>query len=290
MQNNLIILYFYTHSSMDKHHISKFTFILIIGLLSACDLKNPFSQEKVAENTTEAPKKEAEVATTTKSNYKSATISKKSTSCKTNNCTRVNVNYPKFPEEEKLNKAINSEISAMLADYVMGAKATDTPENIAEMYVASYEDFKKEFPETQNPWYIEMEGQITYQSKEFTSIKFVTESYGGGAHSNEETKYVNISSKGKILDRVSFFIRDKPGMLRLAESQFRKDNNLDENQSLAAAGFNFDDGKFSLSQNFGFNKKGIVFYYNNYEIVSDSEGGFELIIPFEIFKEMFRIE
>ncbi len=76
----------------------------------------------------------------------------------------------------------------------------------------------------------------------------------------------------------------------LAEKQFRKNHNLTASESLTAAGFNFDNDKFALSSNFGFTQKGIIFYYNNYDIAAYSEGASELAIPFEDIKEIFRID
>lgn len=293
MQNKANNSNFYPLPSMDLYRISKFSLLALILLTVGCDLKTTGNQEKESNLTdNNAPEKKAEMPSSAKFSmkYSSASISKKDKNCTGKNCTRVNVKYPKFEGEAKLDNAIQTKVSEYLAEFVMGAKETDSPESIASLFVASYNDFKKEFPEVTAPWYIDMGVIPAYQSKDFLSFRFETESYGGGAHANTETHLVNFSPKGKVLDKVSYFIRDKQQLTKLAERQFRKNHNLDASESLTAAGFNFDNDKFSLSDNFGFNEKGIIFYYNNYDIAAYSEGASEVVVPFQEFQDIFRIE
>lgn len=263
-------------------------------LLAGCDLKTSGNEEKEAasQEITSTPINEAQTSNNAKFSlkYTTSSISKKSENCSGDDCTRVNVDYPKFDGNSKLNDAIKLKISEYLAEFVMGASETQTPESIASLFITSYEDFKKEFPEVEASWYINMNVIPLYQSKDFLSFKFNTESYGGGAHANTETHFVNFSPKGKILDRFSYFIRDKQQLTELAEIQFRKNNKLNESESLTAAGFNFDNDKFSLSENFGFDKKGMIFYYNSYDIASYAEGPSMLVVPFDQLKDILRVQ
>ncbi len=162
----------------------------MIVLLAGCDIKTSSQYETESSSqetkTTSELSSEANTSNTLNLNYAKANITKKNSGCSGNECTRVNVEYPKFESEVKLDKALQSKISEYLAEFVMGAKATDNPESIASLFVDSYNDFKKEFPEVQAPWYIEMDVTPTYQSKDFLSFKFETESYGGGAHANRK--------------------------------------------------------------------------------------------------------
>lgn len=276
---------------MKLYRISKFSFFLFILIVVSCDIKTAGNQEKeTTERETKDNQPKSLKNTKFSLEFSQGTISKKDENCTSNNCTRVNVRYPKFDGESKLNNAIQNKVSEYLAEFVMGAKETDSPESIASLFVVSYNDFQKEFPEVKAPWYIDMDVIPSYQSKDFLSFRFITESYGGGAHANTETHLVNFSLKGKVLDKVSHFIRDKQQLTKLAERQFRKIHNIDASESLTASGFNFDNDEFSLSDNFGFNTEGIIFYYNNYDIAAYSEGASEVAVKFDELQEIFRVE
>ncbi|MFY0601431.1 MAG: DUF4163 domain-containing protein [Cyclobacteriaceae bacterium] len=273
--------------------ISKITivfFIILIAVTSSCDLlskkENKREEEEVKTETREVKK------ATSKVNYQIKTLQKKNTPCVNDECTRIKVGYPKFSTEVKHSKSINKTIeektASLISYFVPDSKDTDSPDKLMTSFIEGYKMYKATFPEAQTKWFVEINSKPSFRSSDFISVKFEIKSYTGGAHSSEEVVYTNISSKGRELKKLSHFFRDRQSIKRLAESKFRKQNNLSESASLNDAGYLFSNDKFALSDNFGFNQRGLVFFYNNYEISTASEGITEINIPLSELKDNFR--
>jgi hypothetical protein len=77
-------------------------------------------------------------------------------------------------------------------------------------------------------------------------------------------------------------------LTQLGEKAFRKERALTDTASLQKNYFEFPANKFTLNQNYGFTKEGIVFYYNSYEIAAYAAGPTEVIIPYEEIKGWLR--
>ena len=78
----------------------------------------------------------------------------------------------------------------------------------------------------------------------------------------------------------------EPNLNQVAEKRFREIKQLEPNQSLADAGFWFDEDKFTLNDNFAICCDGLIFYFNNYEITSYAAGPTKLVIPYEDIKDL----
>jgi hypothetical protein len=65
------------------------------------------------------------------------------------------------------------------------------------------------------------------------------------------------------------------------EEEFRAERELGPEVSLEEAGFSFPDNRFSLNDNYGFSKEGIVFFFNGYEVAAYAEGPTAIVIPYE---------
>ncbi|MEO9475901.1 MAG: DUF3298 domain-containing protein [Cyclobacteriaceae bacterium] len=224
--------------------------------------------------------------------YKLETKIKKESPCVNDECSKASVSLPKFSESqkgyEKVNDAIDEKVRELLAGYVMNSSAEQSINQIMGAFVKSYTDFKKEFPESKTPWYITLDSEVSYTSDDFISMAFEVETYSGGAHNLTETIYSNISTKGKEINKLSSFFRDRQAIKVMAEELFRDQKNIDADKSLSSAGYLFDKDNFELTDNFGFSDKGLVFYYNSYEIAAYSEGPTRIIIPFNVLNDNFR--
>ena len=73
----------------------------------------------------------------------------------------------------------------------------------------------------------------------------------------------------------------------MASTIFRKQEGLSPTQSLE--NYFFENQKFSLNTNFLITKKGLLFYYNSYEIRSYAEGPMELLVPYTAISGLLKI-
>ncbi len=267
--------------------------LLAFGLLAvsifSCD-KTQKNSDKINET-----KKEEQIIINKPSKnqqFKMELVEKKSKQCVNNECARVKLEYPVYNGQDAnykhINKMIDMKLRDLLSDFVMESNQTNTIQEIIDAFISGYEDFKTTFPEAHTPWFMEITAIPSYESKEFISMRFELNCYTGGAHNNEERIYSNMNMRGKEIEKWSYFFRDKVSLKELAEAKFRKQNKLSADQSLTDAGFMFADNKFEISDNFGFNEKGLVIYYNSYEIASHSKGPTEINIPFSELKSNFR--
>lgn len=268
------------------HHMKKSLIIVIIlTSIISCDNSGSSESETKDTSTTEAR------ATKPKS-YKLETKIKKESPCVNGDCSKASVSFPIFSESQKgyqkLNDAIERKVRELLAGYVMNSDAEQNINQIMGAFVKSYTDFKKEFPESKTPWHITVTSKVSYTSDDFISMAFEVDTYSGGAHNLSETIYSNISTRGKEITKLSSFFRDRQAIKIMAEELFRDQKNIDAEESLSSAGYLFDKDNFELTDNFGFNDKGLIFYYNSYEIAAYSEGPTQIIIPSNSLKGNFR--
>lgn len=121
------------------------------------------------------------------------------------------------------------------------------------------------------------------------SLSFFSDSYTGGVHPNTSLIYVNYDIFSRKIIKLSDFINPIM-MARLtytASTIFRKQEGLSPTESLE--NFFFENQKFSLNTNFLITKKGLLFYYNPYEIRSYAEGPMELLVPYSAISTMLKI-
>jgi hypothetical protein len=226
--------------------------------------------------------------------YSSATRTYKYSdqNCGEKACTNISLEYPEFTGSSDLDHALNEQISLALrgsiSNFVFKSSGEQTLPSLVKNFIAGFNDFKDQFPEVKSIWYVHVKTEIAYQNPDFISIITTTDSYTGGAYSNNEVNYDNFSSYGDRVNDLKFFFLDKEQLLYTAENEFRNLKNIAKEKSLADAGFSFKNDEFSLSDEFGFTNEGFVVYFNNYEIASFAEGFTELVIPFESLGTNYR--
>jgi hypothetical protein len=121
------------------------------------------------------------------------------------------------------------------------------------------------------------------------SLSISSYNYTGGAHPNSSLFYVNYDIFSRKLIKLSDLIN--PNMMArltyIASTIFRKQEGLSPTQSLE--NYFFENQKFSLNTNFLITKKGLLFYYNPYEIRSYAEGPMELLVPYASIGSLLKI-
>ncbi|MCG8379456.1 MAG: RsiV family protein, partial [Proteobacteria bacterium] len=138
-------------------------------------------------------------------------------------------------------------------------------------------------------WHLEIGGEINHYHNDFISYKLVISSYTGGAHSNKETYLFNVNPNGREM-KIRSMIKDRSRFMEVAENAFRISKSLSATADLGEAGFTFEKNKFQLPENVGFTKKGVVLYYNDYEIGSYADGPTEITIPYDKLEGILAVE
>lgn len=143
--------------------------------------------------------------------------------------------------------------------------------------------------ETANLW--DYQGNIVItEYTDFVALEMGNWSYTGGAHGNGFTGYTMIDRRtGSVLKLVDF-IDDLNAFTHIAEREFRKDNEIRENDNLLDLGFWFEEGKFQCNENFYFDNNEMVFLYNNYEIAPYSAGQISFSISLTELTDLLKIQ
>jgi hypothetical protein len=199
-----------------------------------------------------------------------------------------------YPE---IKKATNAGIADILNTYIINQTLTalfeegrfKKPEYLIENFFKEYKKYFEELNDTSGSWSLERKLEIVFTSGRVVSFRFFEYSFLGGAHPNTNYYYTlyDIATGGKLTPKDIFIAGYETKLTALAEKKFREVRNLKPDESLSEAGFQFLNNKFTLNNNFGFTKEGIVFFYNAYEAGPYVLGSTEVLIPFKDVKELF---
>lgn len=128
-----------------------------------------------------------------------------------------------------------------------------------------------------------------YAGTQTLSLSLFSDSYTGGAHPNSSLIYVNYDVFSRKIIKLSDLIN--PIMMArltyIASTIFRKQEGLSPTEPLE--NYFFENQKFSLNTNFLITKKGLLFFYNPYEIRSYAEGPMELLVPYTAIRSLLKI-
>ncbi len=119
-----------------------------------------------------------------------------------------------------------------------------------------------------------------HANRHFVSVKDQAYYFTGGAHGFRVTVYTLIENKtGQPVDNWHTLFTDTNAVLKIAESTFRKAKKIPDGETINQSWF--WNGKFYLPDNFAYTEKGILFFYNVYEIAPYEQGETELLLDYE---------
>ena len=100
------------------------------------------------------------------------------------------------------------------------------------------------------------------------------DSYTGGAHGNQQIELVVFDAiDGRRLALEDLCAKGAIEELgEAAESRFRESKGIAPDADLEAAGYWFEDGRFTLAEDFALTNTGILFHYDAYEIAPYATG------------------
>jgi len=205
-------------------------------------------------------------------------------------CASYQVTYPVF---QGLTAAANDSLSRKISEAV----DTGNPEQdsisfevAGKNFIESFEESKKEMPDLTMGWYYKSTVSVNVAADTLISIQADNEFFTGGAHGGYGTTFINMNpATGQQITLADIFKTGYEEVLRReGEVDFRKAQELADTASYINAGFEFPDDKFSLNDNYGFTKDGIVFVFNVYEIAPYAMGAQEVHIPYTRLKDWLK--
>lgn len=208
-------------------------------------------------------------------------------------CATISFQYPVFSgsETNAINK-LNKEILSTICFDNAKNEVLSSPTEFIENFFSDYKQFLKEQTDYIVPWTIEKKVDVLLNKNRLVCLKFEEFSFTGGAHPNTIVELKNYDLQSEtFLTYDNIFIKDFRKTLNpIAEKYFRKARNLKPKENLEKAGFWFSGNKFNINENFAFNNKFMIIYFNSYEIAPYAFGPTEIEIPLIEIKNLVKPE
>ena len=222
-----------------------------------------------------------------KLSFEETTYNKKSTYLCDDKCPEINMIIPIATGDAEVSDSINKKVFNVLKEIVyFGEKpyTATTYDSLLVAFINSYEKLKGEFPEDKFGWEANIEGSIKYQTDSILNIEINHYTYTGGAHGYQGMRSLLFNPKtGKNIENQELFKNYKE-FEAFAEKKFRFQFKIPANHGINATKFMFEDDKFQLPLNMFFTDKGLLLYYNRYEIASYADGPQELLLTYDELK------
>jgi hypothetical protein len=199
-----------------------------------------------------------------------------------------------------IQEATNTVVKDILNNYIKNQILTalfeegryKQTEFFIENFFKEYKKYYQDLSEAPGFWSLERTVDVSFVNDKIVGFKCFEYSNLGGAHPNLSDFYaVYDLVTGSRLTPKDIFIEGYESKLKLlAEKKFREVRELKPDESFSDAGFNFPGGKFTLNNNFGFTKDGIIFCYNPYELAPHAAGETEVVLPYKDVEGLIKKE
>lgn len=192
----------------------------------------------------------------------------------------ISVAFDEAKGRNDLSKTINNNIENAILNTVNSQENESELKAVLKHFNDEYLKFKSEYPEATEPtWVLQIETELTYQSKDIITFAISTYEFKGGAHGNDQITLLNLDAKtGKPLE-LNEIINDLDGFTALAKSKFI--SSIEKSKDNLSISDFFFGKPFELPANIGFSEEGIILIYNVYEVASYDFGYTEFKIPFD---------
>lgn len=204
--------------------------------------------------------------------------------CTGDTCTYIELSIPVLKggtvdARSRINEYIDASFREALKSRLPEPNSTAPFPDLADSFLEGYRLFNMEFPESDANWFLELKGDSSIMTDDYFTAIITDSDYMGGAHPNSYTTIQSFDlASGRIIDLFSRY--DSAGVFKLAEAKFRAIHQIPDSVGLNDAGMMFENGEFALPENYGLTPKGLLLYYNSYEIASYATGPTEMVIPY----------
>lgn len=224
--------------------------------------------------------------------FENQTYNKKSSLLCEDSCPEINMSIPIAEGDAVVSDSINKKVFSVLKEIIYFGEKPYTSkdyDSLVSDFIGSYEKLKTEFPKDEFGWEAKIEGSIKYQTDSILNIEINHYAYTGGAHGYQGLRSLLFDPKtGKAITNNQLF-KDSNAFKAFAEKKFRSKYKIPENHSINATKFMFEGDQFQLPINIFYTDKGLLLYYNRYEIAAYADGPKELLIPYEELKNFLII-
>lgn len=196
-------------------------------------------------------------------------------------CAQVAIRYPDIASTPvaDMRKQLNEKLENIL---LSSSDAETNPDNIEQLAHLFIQEYKKDINASGANWNLKKSVEVLLNTPQFISFQIDESGYTGGAHGYNTTKFLNVDTEiMQDIKLADLLLSGYEAELNISgEKVFRKIRNLPSDASLTQVGFWFDQGVFILSDNFAITDKGLLFYFNSYDIASYADGPTKILIPY----------
>lgn len=200
-------------------------------------------------------------------------------------CTQVKINVPIAENSPVVEDSINNAVFNTVREIIYFGEKPYNASNytqLMDLFIKSYTDVTTQFPDDHMPvWEASIDGQIAYHSDKVINITLKHYTFTGGAHGYSGLRSILVHAEtGKTITEKDF-LKDKKGLTAFAEKKFREKFKIPTNKPINEGGLMFEDEVFQLPQTYVFSDKGLILYYNTYEIAPYVDGPRELLLSYD---------
>ncbi len=215
---------------------------------------------------------------------------KNNSSCNSKNekgtCASIEITYPVF--NTSIGNFSASQLNEIIQkDHIVYTAYDDSTAHgvtaFSEKFFNDFREFNQSNEVTTGDWELNKNINVGFLNSTILTLKDEENAYTGGAHGFSRVTWFcfNIKSMKELTLQDILLSKKKNQLTSIAEGYFRKFHGLSANENLEKAGFDFPNNHFALSDNFALLKKGLLFYYNSYDIAAYVFGPTEIFIPYE---------
>jgi hypothetical protein len=193
------------------------------------------------------------------------------------NNSLVEINIPEAIGNEAITTAINAVIQktviALLHIGNIDNLRSKSIEESISLFNEEYNLFKNDFPETEQPWEAQIDGDIMFQSSEIISIAITSYKDTGAAHGGLNISFLNFETEtGKLIQNDNL-ISNIEAFKTIAQTHYE--------QALKEKDIVTNAEAFDLPKNIAYSEEGIILLYNLFQTEPYSTEIIEFTIPFE---------
>ncbi|SFJ01668.1 DUF3298 and DUF4163 domain-containing protein [Myroides guanonis] len=206
---------------------------------------------------------------------------KSSLPCSDHRCTEVSISIPFVVEPKgKIADSINGTLFSKVAEIISFEElpSLDNGYNsIADSFVKSYDDVKRDFPQEGAPWEANVKGKVIMQKTNLFSIELDHYVFSGGAHGYRGIQVYHFDPRTGKQYSIDDLLVDKVGFSKLVEKRLREKWDIAAGVPINSTGLMFENDVFALPLNIFIYPDKVVAYYNVYEIASYADGPTEIV-------------
>jgi hypothetical protein len=216
--------------------------------------------------------------------FENQTFTQKTSLPCASNCPEAIATVPIASGNTIVADSINKKVFNVLKQIIFFGERPYTATNYQDLlssFIGSYEKLHADFPEDTFGWSAKVEGRVTYHSASILNIEIKHYTYTGGAHGYQGVRSLLFDSNTGKTILIKNIFKDLEAFKAFAEKRFRTKYNIPMDQPINATGLMFENDIFHLPQNIFYTDKGLLLFYNSYEVASYADGTKELLFSYK---------